>query len=176
MNTNSGNAEAEGEQTDDLDNFSFVDDDGSSSNNAAESVSEEVISTPSKEIERTKRAAANEPGHRELHFEPYQFDGESEDDISADGPAETGKGGRRKNKGGNRSSTTSNGLQKSRHDDDNDENKESPLDKLVKDIRQKVKDTKKFWSNLPFQICNGEEFAAPPSSDANCWNGNTVDK
>lgn len=178
MNTNSGNAEAEGEQTDDLDNFSFVDDDGSSSssNNAAESVSEEVISTPLKEIERVKRAAANEPGHRELHFEPYQFDGDSEDDISADGPSEPNKGGRRKNKGANRSSTASNGLQKSRHDDDNDENKESPLDKLVKDIRQKVKDTKKFWSNLPFQICNGEEFAAPPSSDANCWNGNTVDR
>lgn len=50
------------------------------------------------------------------------------------------------------------------------------MDKLVKDIRQKVKDSKKFWSNLPFQICNHEEFSAPPSVDANCWNGNTVDR
>lgn len=50
------------------------------------------------------------------------------------------------------------------------------MDKLVKDIRQKVKDSKKFWSNLPFQICNHEEFSAPPSVDANCWNGSTVDR
>lgn len=178
MNTNSGDVEVEGEQTDDMDNFSFVDDDGSSSSNiAAESVSEEVVSSPLNANERVKRAAANEPGHRELHhFEPYQFDAESDEDISADSPSESNKGGRRKNKGGNRSSTASNGLQKARHDDDNDENKESPLDKLVKDIRQKVKDTKKFWSNLPFQICNGEDYAAPPSSDANCWNGNTIDR
>lgn len=51
------------------------------------------------------------------------------------------------------------------------------LDKLVKDIRQKVKDSKKFWSNLPFQICNQDDYAASVVGlEGNCWNGNSVDK
>ncbi|XP_021938701.1 glypican-6 isoform X2 [Zootermopsis nevadensis] len=45
------------------------------------------------------------------------------------------------------------------------------LDKLVKDIRQKVKDTKQFWSHLPYQICNNDHVAASPSKDDSCWNG-----
>lgn len=50
------------------------------------------------------------------------------------------------------------------------------MDKLVKDIRQKVKDSKKFWSNLPFQICNHEDFSVPPGIEGNCWNGYTIDR
>lgn len=51
------------------------------------------------------------------------------------------------------------------------------IDKLVKDIRQKVKDSKKFWSNLPFQICNQEDYAAAiVGVEGNCWNGHSVDK
>ncbi len=50
------------------------------------------------------------------------------------------------------------------------------MDKLVKDIRQKVKDSKKFWSNLPFQICNHEDFSVPPGKETNCWNGYTIDR
>lgn len=51
------------------------------------------------------------------------------------------------------------------------------MDKLVKDIRQKVKDSKKFWSNLPFQICNHEDFSVTTVGvEGNCWNGNTVDR
>ncbi|KAJ6635212.1 Glypican-4 [Pseudolycoriella hygida] len=58
--------------------------------------------------------------------------------------------------------------------DNNGNNK--VMDKLVKDIRQKVKDSKKFWSNLPFQICNHEDFSLPPGVETNCWNGNAVDR
>lgn len=51
------------------------------------------------------------------------------------------------------------------------------IEKLVKDIRVKVKDSKKFWSNLPFQICNQEDYApAVVGLEGNCWNGHGVDK
>lgn len=51
------------------------------------------------------------------------------------------------------------------------------FDVLVKDIRLKVKDSKKFWSNLPFQVCNGEDFAVPVSGkETSCWNGVSIDK
>jgi glypican 4 (K-glypican) len=55
------------------------------------------------------------------------------------------------------------------------DSRESALDKLVKEIRQKVKDTKKFWSNLPYTACNNEDFAPAGNSD-NCWNGHTVNR
>jgi glypican 4 len=55
------------------------------------------------------------------------------------------------------------------------DNKESALDRLVKEIRQKVKDTKKFWSNLPYTACNNDDFAPAANSD-NCWNGQTVNR
>lgn len=41
------------------------------------------------------------------------------------------------------------------------------MDKLIKDIRQKVKDSKKFWSNLPYQMCNNEDLIA--NMDKKCW-------
>ncbi|XP_071439873.1 glypican-6-like [Hetaerina americana] len=47
------------------------------------------------------------------------------------------------------------------------------LERLVKDIRQKVKDTKFFWTNLPYQICNDDKVAANPVKDEMCWNGTT---
>lgn len=192
INTNSKDVDND----DDLDNFSFVDDDdenssisSSSSNNNSDgdydkSASEsESNSQPLRNINRIKRNAAgtndgdSTPSHRELHFETLQFDGDSDEDINGDSGASNSNKGRRKNKGGNRNNgNAANGSPKGRKNDDNDDNKEPPLDKLVKDIRQKVKDTKKFWTNLPYQICNIDEFAAPSSSDANCWNGNTVDR
>lgn len=58
----------------------------------------------------------------------------------------------------------------------NNDNKEPHLDKLVKDIKQKIKDSKKFWSNLPYQTCNNEEIAAKPDSIDNCWNGKEIDR
>ncbi|XP_026276975.2 glypican-6 [Frankliniella occidentalis] len=44
------------------------------------------------------------------------------------------------------------------------------LEKIIKDIRQKIMDTQNFWSNLPYQICN-DKASSKPDSDDNCWNG-----
>ena len=45
------------------------------------------------------------------------------------------------------------------------------LDRLVRDINDKVKTAKDFWVQLPYNICNDEDFAATPSSEDDCWNG-----
>lgn len=48
----------------------------------------------------------------------------------------------------------------------------SSLDKLVKDIRSKVKVFKRFWANLPYQMCNNERIASADMKGENdCWNG-----
>lgn len=132
--------------------------------------------------DRVKRTA--EPANRELQFEPLQFSNKDDADSS-----NNNNKGRRKNKKKQQMTVKS--------DDETDENKEpgkwcrlqmnfvsftnfdrivSVMDKLVKDIRQKVKDSKKFWSNLPFQICNHEDFSVPPGIETNCWNGYTIDR
>ncbi|KAK4880546.1 hypothetical protein RN001_008692 [Aquatica leii] len=46
------------------------------------------------------------------------------------------------------------------------------LETLIKDIKQRVKDSRQFWSQLPYQLCNNE--AAPPSFEGNCWNGTAL--
>ncbi|PSN32123.1 Glypican-6 [Blattella germanica] len=57
-------------------------------------------------------------------------------------------------------------------EDQSGQNSNAPtLDKLVKDIRLKVKDTKQFWSHLPYQICNDDQVAASPTKEDSCWNG-----
>jgi len=43
------------------------------------------------------------------------------------------------------------------------------LDRLVRDIKQKVHTSKDFWVGLSHQVCNDQ--AAAPYDDANCWNG-----
>lgn len=49
------------------------------------------------------------------------------------------------------------------------------LDRLIRDIRKVVKDTKKFWWNLPYQVCNlNEDLSAAPNNEAHCWNGQGV--
>lgn len=117
----------------------------------------------------TKRAA--DPGNQEnrsnrnnqeINYEPMKF---PRNDYQANrGNSNSGRSGntRSNQRGGN----YSNGKSDSR---------ESALDKLVKEIRQKVKDTKKFWSNLPYTVCNNEEFAPSHNAD-NCWNGQTVNR
>ncbi|KAL8625523.1 hypothetical protein ACOMHN_014612 [Nucella lapillus] len=45
------------------------------------------------------------------------------------------------------------------------------LDRLVRDINEKVKPAKDFWVQLPYNICNDDETAASPSSEEDCWNG-----
>lgn len=76
-------------------------------------------------------------------------------------------GGRRNNKR----------KQQSRKNDDNEYNGRDPaLDKLIKDIKQRVKDYKKFWSNLPHQICSNDEISTSTDADGLCWNGHTIDR
>ena len=43
------------------------------------------------------------------------------------------------------------------------------LDRLVRDIKSKVKVAKDFWKDLPHSVCN--EIAAPITEEHNCWNG-----
>ncbi|CAH1781255.1 unnamed protein product [Owenia fusiformis] len=45
------------------------------------------------------------------------------------------------------------------------------LDTLVRGIKKKIEDAKKFFSNMPYAICNDEMLAAPPSNKDECWNG-----
>lgn len=45
------------------------------------------------------------------------------------------------------------------------------LDRLVRDINDKVKTAKDFWVQLPYAICNDEEIAAQPNHEDDCWNG-----
>ncbi|KAG4077344.1 hypothetical protein HA402_009745 [Bradysia odoriphaga] len=133
----------------DSDNFSF----------------DESETAKSVDGDRVKRTA--EPANRELQFEPLHFSNKDDADNSNNNNSNN-KGRRKNNKKKPQLSVKS--------DDETDENKEPVLDKLVKDIRQKVKDSKKFWSNLPFQICNHEDFSVPPGIEANCWNGHTIDR
>lgn len=148
---------------DSIENFSFVDD--------GDSMSEpnSIIRQMNRFKRQTVPAQTERANNRDLIFEPLQFDGESEEEV----PNSSANRGRKKNKNNNRNG--GNASSKGRNDDDNEDNKEPPLDKLVKDIRTKVKDSKKFWSNLPFQICNNEDIDASPSND-NCWNGNKIDR
>lgn len=41
------------------------------------------------------------------------------------------------------------------------------------DIKEKLKMSKKFWSNLPDVLCVEERVTAGNTSDDDCWNGHT---
>ncbi|KAF5299389.1 hypothetical protein FQR65_LT09430 [Abscondita terminalis] len=71
------------------------------------------------------------------------------------------------NNGGNNKSKN----KKSKH---KDVESVSALKKLIKDVKQRVKDSRQFWSQLPYQFCNNE--AAPPSFIESCWNGTSLGK
>ncbi|XP_071159085.1 glypican-6-like [Mytilus edulis] len=45
------------------------------------------------------------------------------------------------------------------------------LDRLVRDIKDKVKAAKDFWIQLPYSVCNDDKIAAQPDNDDECWNG-----
>ncbi|XP_072883367.1 glypican-6-like [Hemitrygon akajei] len=47
------------------------------------------------------------------------------------------------------------------------------LDRLVTDIKEKLKLAKKFWSTLPYAICNDDKVTAGASDEEECWNGHT---
>nr|XP_003218733.1 PREDICTED: glypican-6 isoform X4 [Anolis carolinensis] len=50
------------------------------------------------------------------------------------------------------------------------------LDRLVIDIKEKLKLSKKFWSSLPYTICKEERVTAGLSMEEDCWNGHTKAK
>lgn len=154
------------------DTFSFVDSAphsyGDSQSDFDDSSMQKIIRSKRQTVPSQTERASN----RDLVFEPLQFDGESEEEEV---PSSSNKG-RKKNKNSGRTGGNSGSRARNDDDDDDEDNKEAPLDNLVKDIRNKVKDSKKFWSNLPYQICNNEEVAASPSNDMNCWNGNKIDR
>lgn len=45
------------------------------------------------------------------------------------------------------------------------------LDRLVRDIKDKVNTAKDLWIQLPYLVCNEEKIAAQPDKDDQCWNG-----
>ncbi|XP_032993227.1 glypican-4 [Lacerta agilis] len=45
------------------------------------------------------------------------------------------------------------------------------LDRLVTDVKEKLKQAKKFWSSLPSNICSNEKMAADSINEEECWNG-----
>ncbi|XP_041055093.1 glypican-6-like [Carcharodon carcharias] len=47
------------------------------------------------------------------------------------------------------------------------------LDRLVTDVKEKLKLAKKFWSTLPYTICNDEKVTAGAPVEEDCWNGHT---
>ncbi|KAL6255136.1 hypothetical protein P5V15_013470 [Pogonomyrmex californicus] len=49
------------------------------------------------------------------------------------------------------------------------------LDKLVKEIRQRMRDFRQFWIYLPYRMCN-EGLVVLPSNTKECWNGTHVDE
>lgn len=48
------------------------------------------------------------------------------------------------------------------------------LESLVKDIRQKIQETKYFWHHLPYQYCNNDAITESPGKNESCWNGTDV--
>ncbi|XP_046427540.1 glypican-4 [Neodiprion fabricii] len=49
------------------------------------------------------------------------------------------------------------------------------MDKLVKEIRQRIRDSRQFWTLLPYQLCNNG-LVVPPSNTKECWNGTHIDQ
>lgn len=41
----------------------------------------------------------------------------------------------------------------------------------VTDVKEKLKQAKKFWSSLPSNVCNDERMAAGNGNEDDCWNG-----
>ncbi|XP_055639120.1 glypican-6 [Toxorhynchites rutilus septentrionalis] len=118
----------------------------------------------------TKRSTPDSTS-RELKYDPVQFsNGEIQFTNSNNPPTQ------HQAQNENTSNNRNNKRKNNRKQSNEEENNREPIDRLVKDIRQRVKDSKRFWSNLPYMICNNEEMAAPPSSDGSCWNGQTVDR
>ncbi|XP_029167817.1 glypican-6 isoform X2 [Nylanderia fulva] len=59
--------------------------------------------------------------------------------------------------------------------EDRNPSSSAALDKLVREIRQRVRDLRQFWVYLPYRLCN-DGLVVPPSNTKECWNGTHVDK
>lgn len=117
-------------------------------------------------ILREKRAA--DPGHHDDDDEEEEDEEEDEEEEEEEEDDDINFGG--KNRRGNKN-------RRNRKNDDNDNSGRDPaLDKLIRDIRQRIKDYKKFWSNLPHQICSNDEISTSTDVDGMCWNGHTIDR
>lgn len=114
---------------------------------------------------RERRAA--EPASEE-----QTADGDKTNDDVAASDSAVGNGGGR---GGGRGNQQRRKNQQNRKNDD-DNGRDPNLDKLVREIRQRVKESKKFWSNLPHQICSNNEISTSSDVDGMCWNGHTIDR
>lgn len=51
-----------------------------------------------------------------------------------------------------------------------DNKRETHMDKLIRDIRVKIKDSLNVWTNIPYQVCNTDDIAS--NTDSECWDGN----
>ncbi|XP_022211281.2 glypican-6 [Drosophila obscura] len=133
---------------------------------------------------RERRAA--EPGSQESSAPPQSQS--QEQGVGGGGGKNGGNGGggnhRRQQQRRKQQQQQRRKQQNNRNDNDNDDDenerggggREPILDRIVRDIRQRVKDYKKFWSNLPHSICSNEDIAASSDVDVLCWNGHTIDR
>ncbi|XP_058120033.1 glypican-4 [Anopheles ziemanni] len=135
----------------------------------------------------SKRAASNggsstaDSTSKELKYEPMQFSDGDVQFTNSNGPPVSGSSSHHGSAGGGgggggRANRRKNKNGRKQTADDEQENQEPMLDRLVKDIRQKVRDSKRFWAQLPYMLCNNEEIAEQPPNDVSCWNGTTVDR
>uniref|UniRef100_A0A182SJR9 Glypican n=1 Tax=Anopheles maculatus TaxID=74869 RepID=A0A182SJR9_9DIPT len=144
----------------------------------------------------TKRSAGTNTGggdstSRELKYEPLQFSDGDVQFTNSNGPPVSGlpgtgphhatsgsdvNGGSGNGAGGRANRRKHKGGRKQTNDQDEQDNQEPMIDRMVKDIRQKVSNSKRFWTQLPYMLCNNEDNAEQPTSDASCWNGTAVDR
>uniref|UniRef100_H3AFK3 Glypican 2 n=1 Tax=Latimeria chalumnae TaxID=7897 RepID=H3AFK3_LATCH len=47
------------------------------------------------------------------------------------------------------------------------------LDRLISDMKEKLKAMRRFWATLPNTLCNDEKVAADITNEDKCWNGQT---
>nr|AAG38110.1 dally-like protein [Drosophila melanogaster] len=124
---------------------------------------------------RERRAA--EPGSQETSSQQSQEQG-----VGKSGNGGGGGGGNNRRQQQRRKQQQQRRKQQNNRDDNDDDDNESGggrepiLDRIVRDIRQRVKDYKKFWSNLPHSVCSNEDIASSSDVDGMCWNGHTIDR
>ncbi|KRK01891.1 glypican-6 isoform X1 [Drosophila yakuba] len=125
---------------------------------------------------RERRAA--EPGSQESSAQQSQEQG-----VGKGGNGGGGGGGNNRRQQQRRKQQQQRRKQQNNRDENDDDDNEGGgggrepiLDRIVRDIRQRVKDYKKFWSNLPHSVCSNEDIASSSDVDGMCWNGHTIDR